>query len=104
MGTMVRHFPPTISMHSTKEVTMVPPFAKARKNLREIVTVTIYIRMDQLYLRRTNSEKYGLTEARMPKKAWAPKQTRRICFRPLLSARIPKIILPKNLLTYKHTE
>lgn len=90
-------------MHSTKEVTMVPPFAKARKNLQEIVTVTVYIRMDKLYLRRTNSEKYGLTEARMPKKAWAPKQTRRICFRPLLSARIPKIILPKNKFKFTDT-
>lgn len=96
MGTMVRHFPPTISIHSTKEVTMVPPFANAKKNLQEILIVTVYLRMNKLYLRITKSEKYGLTEARMPKKACAPKQTRRICFRPFLSARIPKIILPNN--------
>lgn len=97
MGTIVRHFPPTTSMHSTNEVTMVPPFAKARKNLREVLPVKQFdVRLYKHYLRITKSEKYGLTEARMPKKAWTPKHTNRICFRPLLSARIPKIMFPKN--------
>lgn len=77
MGTIVLHFPPTISIHITKEVTIVPPLKTASRTLERI-----------------NAQYQGTNEAMSPNTDWRSMQMIKIGFLPTLSARTPNRMLP----------
>lgn len=77
IGTIVRHLPPTLSMHMTNDVTVVPPLKIASRKRIAI-----------------NSQKCGANADKMPKIDWNRMQVIRMGLRPLRSARAPNSTLP----------
>lgn len=76
---MVLHFPPTISMHMTKEVTMVPPLKTAKRNLA-----------------RTKDQYHGRKDAIRPNIDWRKMHAMSVGFLPTRSAKTPKNMLPSD--------
>lgn len=78
IGTIVLQTPPTISMHITKEVIIVPPLAIAKKNLN-----------------RTKPQNQGDHAEIIPHTDWKNIQKTSVFFLPYRSAVTPKTTFPK---------
>lgn len=79
MAVTVLHFPPTASIHMTKDVTIVPPLETPKKNL---------------VMRKIGN--HGTRDEATPKMLCRMIQMTNTVFLPFLSASMPNIILPRN--------